>query len=583
MPFTPTRSFITIICLFLFQNVTLGIDISYPVSEITYRYGTPSKNLPDLNRLREAYISFEKEENKEFNLGALMQGTPGIFTLSDLDIFRLTEIPVHFLKNEGLEGVVAFPDPQMIDPVSGRDLRREGHYSLTIIIWFSILDRVTFEHEGLFKREGIRSQDAIKDYLFKNKAIGKPVRKEFFDEVAKIGKHSSRTSKLILTASDAPGHVNAVVRTKRNKKPHFSLSTSNTGTPTTGEWIFSMAAQTDQLTGIDDQGAFGVSISDSAESYGVFGSYYIPLVAPDILKIGTTVGYSSYDSSTYGFTKMDFNGENLFVDTSLLWNPSSLQNENWNIGIRAGLKWENVRAFNSIINYDASVPMLTPEIELSLSSRGDYRIGRTALSLSGNTLSIDEKSKEALGGINATDRYVRFAIKHEESFLFGKWVGDLMDGNAGEYLKRHIINLKLEADFALTDERHLPQHQYITGGTGSVRGYPESPVAGDHGQLISLEYRFPFMIIDSGKSQKLVWTFGTFIDWAHAQVNSPLFYESNQNLLGLGFSLNLPLPEGLYINADFAKPLREVVSDGIPLNGTLSSDYRIHANLGWNF
>ena len=39
--------------------------------------------------------------------------------------------------------------------------------------------------------------------------------------------------------------------------------------------------------------------------------------------------------------------------------------------------------------------MLTPEIELSLSSRGDYRIGRTALSLGGNTLSIDEKSKEA--------------------------------------------------------------------------------------------------------------------------------------------------------------------------------------------
>ena len=66
-----------------------------------------------------------------------------------------------------------------------------------------------------------------------------------------------------------------------------------------------------------------------------------------------------------------------------------------------------------------------------------------------------------------------------------------MDGNAGEYLKRHIINLKLEADFALADERHLPQHQYITGGTGSVRGYPESPVAGDHGQLISVEYRFP--------------------------------------------------------------------------------------------
>ena len=148
--------------LFLFQIAIFGIEISYPVSEVHYRYGTPSKNLPDLNQLKEAYVSFEGEENKEFNLGALMQGTPGIFSLSDLDIFRLHRNSVHFLKNEGLEGVVAFPDPQMIDPVSGRDLRRGGNFALTIVIWFSILDHVTFENEGLFKREGIRGQKRSK-------------------------------------------------------------------------------------------------------------------------------------------------------------------------------------------------------------------------------------------------------------------------------------------------------------------------------------------------------------------------------------------------------------------------------------
>ncbi|OUW36004.1 MAG: hypothetical protein CBD35_06055, partial [Verrucomicrobia bacterium TMED175] len=162
MPFNPTRLFTAFSCIFLFQTVIFGIEISYPVTEVNYRYGTPSKNLPDLDRLSEAYVSFEGEEDREFNLGALMKGTPGIFTLSDMDIFKLTEIPVHFLKDEGLEGVVAFPDPQMIDPVSGRDLRRAGSYSLSIVIWFSILDRVTFENEGLFKREGIRGQEAIK-------------------------------------------------------------------------------------------------------------------------------------------------------------------------------------------------------------------------------------------------------------------------------------------------------------------------------------------------------------------------------------------------------------------------------------
>ena len=59
--------------LFLFQSVIFGIEISYPVSEVHYRYGTPSKNLPDLNKLKEAYVSFEGEENKEFNLGAYLK------------------------------------------------------------------------------------------------------------------------------------------------------------------------------------------------------------------------------------------------------------------------------------------------------------------------------------------------------------------------------------------------------------------------------------------------------------------------------------------------------------------------------
>ena len=55
------------------------------------------------------------------------------------------------------------------------------------------------------------------------------------------------------------------------------------------------------------------------------------------------------------------------------------------------------------------------------------------------------------------------------------------------------------------------------------------------------------------------------------RLNSPLAYESNQNLLGAGFGIYLTMPWGLYFHADFAKPLREVKSAGLPLEGTKSS------------
>ena len=107
------------------------------------------------------------------------------------------------------------------------------------------------------------------------------------------------------------------------------------------------AAQTDQLSGLDDRATLGASVSETAESYAIFGSYYIPLVHPQVLTLGTTIGYSSYDASTFGVTAMDFNGNNLFIDESILWSPSFFNGDGWRLEMETGLKWENVKAFNS--------------------------------------------------------------------------------------------------------------------------------------------------------------------------------------------------------------------------------------------
>ena len=45
-------------------------------------------------------------------------------------------------------------------------------------------------------------------------------------------------------------------------------------------------------------------------------------------------------------------------------------------------------------------------------------------------------------------------------------------------------------------------------------------------------------------------------------MNDPLFFESNQNLLGIGVGVQILLPRGLYASFDLAKSLRELKVGG---------------------
>jgi hemolysin activation/secretion protein len=390
---------------------------------------------------------------------------------------------------------------------------------------------------------------------------GEPVRAGLVEYISDMTEHPSRISRMVLSAGKEPGKVRAVVQAKRNQKPNFSISTSNSGSESTGKWLFNFAARTDQLSGRDDQVAVGYTISNTGERHSLSGAYYIPLIHPEMTTLGVGVGYSSYDASTFAVTTVDFEGDNLYLDLSLSGKP------NLYLG-----------------DHLADATMITPRVSFSLDSKGTYRRGASRASLFGNMSSIDEADREALGGFEATDRYARLQLSHTETFFLGKWIEDTFNKTPSEYFSNQLLSIRAQLDFALSGKRHLPHHQFIAGGTGSVRGYPESPVAGDSGQLLSVEYRIPFYYFkDAYASADLPWTVGVFIDWARVGVNDPLFFESNQNLLGIGVGVQILLPRGLYASFDLAKPLRELKVGGNVIDGTESSDYRVHGNLGWNF
>ena len=562
---------------------TERISLKYPVSKISFIFGQTHPSLPNLEVLARVLTPFGSGEN-EVTLADLMRGASGVLKMDDRDLYNLAEIPVHLLKDHGFEGVLAFPNPKMIDPVSGQDLRVAGDASLEIVVWCSILDEVVVEGKGLLPKERERLEQRIAGFVEEEELLGEPVMNGLVEYLSDVTSHASRNSRVVLSAGSEPGKVRAVVQTRRNKRANFSISTSNSGSESTGEWLFNFAARTDQLSGRDDQVGINYTISNTGERHSLVGSYYIPLVRPEFTTLGVGVGYSSYDASTFAVTHVDFEGDNLYLDLSLNGKPNIFLGENLSSGIEFGLRLENVSAFNSLFGNAVDATMVTPRVSLSFDSKGTYRAGMSRASLFGNMSSIDQADREALGGFEATDRYARLQFSHAETFFLGKWMEDTFSRAPSEYFSRQVLNIRAQLDFGLSGKRHLPHHQFIAGGTGSVRGYPESPVAGDSGQAISLEYSIPFYYFaDSYAKTDLPWSLSAFIDWARVEVNDPLFFESDQTLIGMGVGVQFLLPRGLYARFDLAKPLRELKVGDNPIDGTRSSDYRVHGNLGWNF
>jgi hypothetical protein len=436
------------------------ISMKYPVSKISFRYGQEHPALPGLDAIQMASVTL-RSTGEDLSLADLMRGATGVLKLDDRDLYDLAEIPVHLLKDHGFEGVLAFPNPQMIDPVSGQDLREPGNAALEILVWCSILEEIVVEGKGLHPKEKERLEGRINRFVEQEALKGEPVRAGLVEYISDMTDHPSRLSRVVLSAGKEPGKVRAVVQAKRTQKPNFSISTSNSGSESTGKWLFNFAARTDQLSGRDDQMAVGYTISNTGERHSLAGAYYIPLIHPEMTTLGVGVGYSSYDASTFAVTTVDFEGDNLYLDLSLSGKPNLYLGDNLSPKMEFGLRMENVSTFNSLFGNSADATMITPRVSFSLDSKGTYRRGASQASLFGNMSSIDEADREALGGFEATDRYARLQLSHTETFFLGKWIEDTFNKAPSEYFSNQLLSIRAQLDFgSLRKEAFAPPSIY---------------------------------------------------------------------------------------------------------------------------
>jgi hemolysin activation/secretion protein len=563
---------------------SINMPLKYPVLPLDISYGGDSQGLPSLNPLKKIRF-FSSNKKGLIDLGGLMNPSTGMnpFLLSTEELREISQICIHYLKESGLEGMVAMVNPTQIDPTTGADLRSPGETGLEIKIWVARISTIHLAYSGTGDENKTRKkvENIIAKQMWKQRVLGQPLTTKFKKTVKRLGRNPSKSSRLLLLPGNRPGEVEGVVEIKEQKRTQFSLGVANSGSPSTGKWLWNGRFRLHELTRSDDPLDISWTVSDTAQRYGVGMGYRVPLVQPGVLDLGITGMYSEYDGSSFALTPIDFQGSSTSLDLALYGNPLSWEKEKSNFSYQLGMNYEKVESYNSIFQENAGGSFFTPRFSLSVERKGEIVRSIGSIVLRSNLSSIPVEQREFMGGFEVEDKVPVLALSYRSMINLSKLFSSTNDPYAD--LDRHSLWLNFDAVGSLTNQRMLPQKQWLLGGASGVRGYPESIVAGDHGFLFSAEYRWKLLSLGTSSMKRFSLSLAPFFDYGQSFVKDPFFYESDQTLIGLGCGLLTELPGGGQARLDFAKPLKTVETDTGIREGTQSHDYRVHASTQWTF
>ncbi|MBT5715300.1 MAG: ShlB/FhaC/HecB family hemolysin secretion/activation protein [Opitutae bacterium] len=560
-----------------------NITEEYSVMPLVISYGGDSRGLPPLNELKKIRFPHSRKGGL-IDLGGLMNPSTGMnpFLLSTEELREISQICIHYLKESGLEGMVAMVNPSQIDPSTGADLRGPGETGLEIKIWVARVKKVHMAYSASDDNKSEqRIMNILANQLGKQRVLGQPLRSKFKKTIKRMGRNPGKSARLLLLPSDKPGLVEGVVEIKAQKRTQTSLGVANNGSPTTGEWLWNGQFRLHELSRSDDPLDLSFTLSETGERFGVGIGYRVPLVQPGILDLSIRGNYGEYDGSSFALTPIHFEGSSMSTDLALHGNPLSWESEKGSLGYQIGFNYERVKARNSIFQENAEGTFLTPRISLFRERKGRIIRSLASVTLKSNLGSIPVHQREFMGGFQVDEKVPVLSIVHQSMINLSKLFNRSGDPYAN--LDRHSLWLKFKLAGALTNNRMLPQRQWLLGGTVGVRGYPEAIVAGDRGFLFSMEYRWKLFSLGSSPKKRFSLSVAPFFDYGQSFVKDPFFYESDQTLIGLGCGLLSELPGGGRARLDFAKPLKKVETGTGIREGTKSDDYRIHASTQWTF
>jgi hypothetical protein len=509
-------------------------------------------------------------------------------------IRRIDESVVEAYNRQGLVGVFVAPNDEDIDPRTGNDKRSADRMSLRLVVWTAAVSRIRTLASG----ERIAAEKRIDNPAHALIAKGSPVQsgellnKGRLDEyIFLLNRSPGRRVDVAVSSGAKTGEVALDYLVSENKPWLAYVQTSNTGTKATNEWRTRFGFVSNQLTGNDD--VLSVDYTTAClfgpEAKAASISYEAPVCKMDRLRWRAYGSWADYEATVItpqageNFTGSEWRG-----GAELIWN--FYQHRQLFVDLIGGAYWWHVFVDNKTLEQKGDGDFFVPYVGLRAERITDLSttIGQV----------IFESNCEGIGQTPARDLEPLGRQPVDSEWLLMKWdllhsffLEPLVNPTAwrdvstpGSSTLAHEIYLHFRGQYAMGGYRLIPQNEATVGGFFSVRGYPESSVAGDTAMIATAEYKLHIPRLlkvqpDPGKTPlPLV---GTPFRWAPQTVygrpdwdliaraffdvgrtmntwHRNLQGEENYTLMGTGIGLEWQFSRYVNLRLDWGFPLRDM-------------------------
>lgn len=571
---------------------------AYPISRVLLVYARENPGQPDLQderfqnltvrlgKLPEGYVNARTGiESVTLKLSEITEGSGGIFRKSAVGAIAASVLEE--LNRRGVYGVFVSPSDEDIDEQSGKD-KREGRTALVFVIYTAVVKDVRtiargerFEGESSINHPahaGIRSRSPV--------VPGQLLRKDKLDDYAyQLKRHPGRVVDIAVAAADDQGGAQVDYLVGENKPWMMYFQLSNTGTKNTADWRERFGFTHNQLTNHDDILQLEYSTAGFDSSHALTPSYDFPLLS-NKLRAKVFGSWTEFTASDVGVSQAKFTGEGWSVGGELAWNVAQ-----WGpafVDLVGGARWQNVDIRNEsdpLNVVEGQDDFFLPYVGARFTRDTNFSRSYAEALIEFNAASIagtEHEQIDQMGRSNPDDEFAIFRWDLTQSLylepLFNP-KGGTADGK-GMTLAHEIVG-SFRGQNAL-GARLVPTFEAVAGGFYSVRGYPESVVAGDNSYVASFEYRFHVPNAFAAREPSRLFGrefrttpqtpyYGTadwdliakaFIDAGRVTNNDRLSFESDETLVGTGLGLELQVMRNVNIRADWGVAMQEVNKNG---------------------
>jgi len=484
-----------------------------------------------------------------------------------------------------------FAPPEEGDPDWGKDLRRPGQTTLTLIVRTGMVsevrtlangERIAYEERiNHPAHAGIRANAPVKPYSPDDQSRRDLLRKDLLDQyVFRLNRHPGRRVDLAISPGEETGTVALDFLVTENKPWLAYFQLSNTGTESTSEWRERFGYVNNQLTGNDDILSLDYITAGFDSSHALLASYDFPIVG-DWWRLRPFASWSMYEASDVGFAGEQFEGENYSLGFESTIN--FYQNAETFVDFFFGARYERVEVKNNAVDIEGSNNFLLPSAGLRLDRNTEVANSRAEVGFEFNLPEVADTDKadlDALGRLDPDDSW--FALQWDFSHSFylepllfrDRWENT---GPGGVPTLAHEVALSFRGQYTF-EARLIPNYEQVVGGLYTVRGYDESVVAGDTVYVASAEYRFhlpqalafdpnpgtfwgkPFRYRPQQPYGRADWdlVLKGFIDAGRAQNNNRKSFENDETLIGAGVGIEFLYRRNLTLRVDWGFVLDEI-------------------------